>query len=104
MAVTATNALSPPYRVEGNRKKTVYNVKFDSSYLAEGETLDKTSVGLANTFDHAICTIKKPAKTVNVAQAFYDGSKIKLFDETPAEVASEADVEGLEVQVVSWGV
>lgn len=104
MSVTVTNVLSPPHRIEGNRKKTVYDAVFDSSYTSEGEALAKTSVGLSNTFDHAICQIKKPAKSVNVAEAFYDGTKIHLYDETPAEVASEADVEGLEVRITSWGV
>lgn len=103
MSVTVANALPLPYRIEGNKKKTVYDVTFDSSYLSEGETLASTTVGL-NVFETASCDIKKPAKTVNVASAYYDGSKIHLWDETPGEVASEADVEGLEVRVTSWGV
>lgn len=103
MAVTATNALTIPYRIVGHRKETVYNIKFDSSYLSEGETLAASSVGLNYAEGGAVCNIKKPAKTVNVASAYYDGEKIHLYDETPGEVASEADVEGLEVQLTVRG-
>ena len=103
MSVTATNVLPVPHRIDGNLKRTVYDVKFDSSYLAEGETLASSSVGLSS-FETATATVKKPAKSVNVAQVYYDGSKIHLYDETPGEVASEADVYGLKVRVTSCGV
>lgn len=103
MAVTATNALPVPYRIEGNKKKVVYDVAFDNKYLEGGETLAATSLGL-NVFETAICDVKTVGGTVNVASAYYDGSLIHLRDETPAEVASEADVSGFVVRVTAWGV
>lgn len=103
MAVTATNALPLPYRIEGNKKKTVYDVAFDEKYLEKGETLAPSTVGL-NVFETATCDVKKVGGSVNVASAYYDGEKIHLWDETPGEVASEADVSGIEVRVTSWGV
>lgn len=104
MAVTASNALSIPYRIVGHRKETVYDVTFDSSYLEKGETLKPATVGL-NYGESALCQIKEVKGTVNVASAFYNPEKalIHLYDETPAEVASEANVEGVIVQVTTRG-
>lgn len=106
MAVSVEAALSPPYRVRGNRKETVTNVTFDSSYLEKGETLTKAQLGFTSFIDSTISTIKEVKGTVNVASAHYERSKevLHLFDETPAEVASEANVEGMVIQITAVGV
>lgn len=105
MAVSVANVLTLPYRIVGNQKETVYDVTFDSSYLSEGETLTKASLGLSS-IERATCTITAVKGSVNVANASYDPAKelIHLYDETPGEVASEANVEGDVVRVVSRGV
>jgi hypothetical protein len=104
MAVTVTNALDVPYRIVGNQKETVFDVTFDASYQNGGEPLTVEALGL-NYMERATCTIQKVAGTVNVANATYEESegKIHLFDETPAEVASEANVNGVVVRVVARG-
>ena len=79
-------------------------ITFDSKYLTGGESLPASAFNLQSV-DHAIATIKTVAKTVNVASAYYDKAtaKVLLFDETPAQVASEADVEGVVVEVTAFG-
>jgi hypothetical protein len=106
MSVTVENVLSLPYRKVGNRKETVKNVTFDSSYLEKGETLTKSQLGFSQFVESAVATIKSVKGTVNVASASYDIAKevLHLFDETPAEVASEANVEGMVIQVIARGV
>lgn len=106
MAVSVEAMLSPPYRITGNRKETVTNVTFDSSYLEKGETLTKQQLGFTSFVDSAISVVKEVKGTVNVANAHYERSKevLHLFDETPAEVASEANVEGVVVQVTAQGI
>lgn len=105
MSVSVKNVLSIGARIYDGQKETVYDVSFDSSYQAGGEPLPISSVGL-NIGWHAICNVKATGSdTVNVASAFYDPATelIHLFDETPAEVASEANVEGIVVQVTTVG-
>ena len=106
MAVTVTNILSVPYRIVGNRKETVNDVEFDSSYLEKGETLTKAQLGFTSFVDSSIATIKAVKGTVNVASAHYEKAKevLHLYDETPAEVASEANVEGMVIQVTARGI
>ena len=105
MSVTVENALTLPYRIVGNQKETVTNVTFDSSYLSEGETLTKAQCGLSSV-ERATATIKAVKGSVNVANVVFDpvNSVIHLYDETPGEVASEANVEGVVAQVICRGV
>jgi len=102
MSLTFTNVLPVPYRIVGNKKKTVYDVTFDSSYLSEGETCSPANLGL-NAVEYSKCAVQKVAGTVNVANASRYEEKLHLFDETPAEVASEANVEGVVVRVEAYG-
>lgn len=90
--------------VTGNKRVTVSNVTFDSSYLNGGETLTAANLGLS-AVTYANCTVKTVGGSVNVAQAAYDPSTslIHLYDETPAEVAPNADVSGIVVQVEAAG-
>lgn len=97
---TAASTLTPrkaPFMAAGT-------LTFDSKYVTGGESLTAASLGLQSV-DHAIANIKTVAKEVNVASAFYDKAteKVLLFNETPAQVASEADVEGVVVEVTAFG-
>ena len=104
MAVSVENALELPYRIVGSQKETVTDVTFDNKYLEGGETLTAANLGLSHV-EQATCTIQEVAGEVNVASAAYDEAEelLHLFNETPAEVASEADVEGVVVRVVAKG-
>lgn len=104
MAVSVANVLDVPYRIVGNQKETVYDVTCDNKYVTLGEPLTFANLGL-NYVERAICNIQKVGGSVNVTEAAYDktNQKILLYDETPAEVASEADVSNIVVRVVSKG-
>jgi hypothetical protein len=104
MAVSAKNVLGVPYRIVGNQKESVYDVTMDSSYTEKGEALTRAALGL-NNIERAVCTINAVKGTVNVVSASYDPTEqlLHLYDETPAEVASEANVEGMVVRVVARG-
>lgn len=104
MSVTVANALDLPYRIVGAQKETVNNVTFDESYTEKGEALTASQLGL-NYIESATCNIKSVAGEVNVAEAFYDpdNAKIHLYNETPAEVASEGNVKEVVVQVTARG-
>lgn len=102
MSVSVANVLPVPYRIAGNKKKVVYDVTCDNKYLEGGETLAPATVGLSE-IEHAECTIQKVGGTVNVASASWEASKLHLYDETPAEVASEADVSNIVVRLVAEG-
>ena len=103
MAVSTTVDKTP--QVPGAQRFSVSSVTFDSKYVTGGEPLTAAELGLTRV-DWAIATVKKVGGTVNVAQAVYNVEKstLQLFDETPAEVASEADVSNIVVQVVAFGV
>lgn len=105
MAITATKKHSRPYTVIGDDKLTVTDILFDSSYPTGGEAITAANLNLT-TIDVAwVGGISIGTQTVNVASANVDlaNSKIQLFDETPAEVASTADVSGTTVRVVAIG-
>lgn len=104
MALTNANVLDLPYRVVGSQREVVYDCTFDSKYLTGGESLTPADLGL-NYFERVVCSIQKIGGTVNVANASYDkaAKTLQLFDETPAEVASEADVSTIVVRVEARG-
>lgn len=102
MALSASNVLSVPYRIVGNQKETCYDVTFDSKYLEGGESCPASLLGL-NNIERSTCTIQKVGGTVNVTAVSRYEEKLHLFDETPAEVASEADVSNIVVRVVARG-
>jgi hypothetical protein len=105
MSVTATQVGALPYQIVGNQKMVTRDIAMDSSYLLGGEPLSANTLGL-NKVDRAICTIQKAATTtVNATAAGYDEatSLLHVYDETPAEVASEANLTGLVVRVVAYG-
>jgi hypothetical protein len=91
--------------VQGNRRKTVTTVAFDSAIPTGGESVTATDLGLskvesANTYFSTIATT-----TVNATNAIYNLStnKVQVFDETPAEVANNADLAGCVVTVEAYG-
>lgn len=88
----------------GSQFRTVATVTLDSSYPTGGETVTPAQFGLRSV-ESASCDIVAVAGTVNVANATYDrtNSKIKVFDETPAEVANGASLENVKVQVTAFG-
>lgn len=104
MSVSVANVLSVPYRIVGNQKEICCDVTFDSSYTEKGEALTRAQLGL-NNIERATCTINAVKGSVNVVSASYDPTEqlIHLYDETPGEVASEANVEGMVVRVVARG-
>lgn len=86
-------------------KVTVTDVALDSSYPTGGEAVTAANLGLTRV-DFAIATVKSAATTtVNVANVHYDKDtgKLLIYDESPAEVANAADINGLVVQVIAWG-
>lgn len=77
------------------------------TYATNGVTVTPAQLGLSTVY-FAIATVKSVSGTVNVyrvAQAYYDvaNSKIKVFDETPAEALNDSDFTGLVLRVVAFG-
>lgn len=74
------------------------------TYATNGVTVTPAQLGLSTVY-FAIATVKSVSGTVNVAQAYYDvaNSKIKVFDETPAEASNASDFTGLVLRVVAFG-
>lgn len=89
---------------------TITSVAMDSSYPTGGEPLTPAQLGLT-VVDYAICSIKSVATTtVNIANAYYTcdtavpaNNRLLLFDETPAQVANAANVEGAVIEVIAFG-
>jgi len=90
--------------VPGAERVSVTTVTFDNKYVTGGEPVTAANLGLKKV-RFAICTIAAVGGTVNVASAHYVPATglLLLFDETPAQVASEADVSNIKVQVVAFG-
>lgn len=107
MALTVTNALSVPYRIVGNQKKTVRDVTFDNSYLSEGEPLTPNELGL-NVVEYATPTVIKGSEssTLRPTNAEYTVSsqKIHLIDSaTGKEMESTKDMSKVVVRVEAFG-
>jgi len=102
MAVTVA-AQTPRYYSQGNVRKTLHDITFDSSYESGGEPLTAAQLGLRKVLN-AECNITAVGGTVDVAEASYAPATelVHLFDQTPAEVAS-GDVSGVVVQVAAEG-
>lgn len=88
----------------GNLKLTVTPVTFPTKYV-QNEDLTPKNVGLTRVeYGYAVIT-GIGTGTVNVANAIYDyaNGKLRLYDETPGQVAAEAEVKGVEVLVFAYG-
>jgi hypothetical protein len=100
---TISNPLSLPYRTVGTQKQVVRDVALDSSYPTGGEVISPADLGLVG-FERANTYLKTTATTsVNIANAYYDGANLLVFNETPAEVADSADLAGAVVRVEAYG-
>jgi len=90
--------------VPGDLWYTVREVTFDSSYAEGGEPLSLTELGFGPEaqFVYADCATVAVGGTVNVVSAEYDGTKLHLYDETPAEVASGSNVGSVKVVVTTY--
>lgn len=102
MATVAHVAGTPT--VMGNKRMRVVDVTLDSSYPTGGESITATDLRLRKV-QFAICNVKAVSGTVNIANAYYDyaNQKLKIYDETPAEVANAADLSSCVIQVVAFG-
>lgn len=92
-------------KVPGSERISVTDVTCSTKYVEGGEALTAEQLGL-NQVDFALCQIKSSGEgTVNIVRAYYDDDeeKLQLFDETPAEVASEAEIKEPVVRVIAWG-
>lgn len=101
MAISAANVDS---NVFGSRRVTVTDITLDSSYPTGGEAVTAANLGLSTVL-FAICNVKAVSGTVNIANAYYDqaNSKLKIYDETPGEVANAADLSSNVVRVLAFG-
>lgn len=101
MALAFTKILDD---VVGSRRVTVTDVTMDNSYLSGGEPVTPANLRLGQ-FDDAICNIKTISGTVNVAEAFLDTSTqlLHVYDETPAEVSSTADLSNVVIRIHAYG-
>lgn len=106
MALAFAAVGRPIHTIVGSRKRTVTDVTFDNSYPTGGEPVTAAQLGALQRVDSAICQIKAVGGTVNVTSVFYDEANDKLvaYDETPAEVADQADLSTLVVRVFADGV
>jgi hypothetical protein len=90
----------------GNLKMTVTPITFPTKYL-QADKLTPADVGLERVaYGFAVLTDPNgEGSTVNVANVIYDpdAETLKLFDETPAEVANEAEVKKVTCTVYAWG-
>ena len=93
-----------PPGVPGNRKETVTPITFPTKYL-QADKLTPGDVGLKSVDYGYAVIVGIGTGTVNVANVIYDpdAETLKLYDETPAEVANEAEVKGVEVLVFAYG-
>lgn len=102
-AVTVGDRVVPP-AVPGNRKQTVTPVTFPVKYV-QNENLTPEDVGLKSV-DYGYAVITGIGEgSVNVANVVYDyeNGKIRLYDESPAQIAGEAEVKGVKVLVFAFG-
>lgn len=88
----------------GNLKLTVTPITFPTKYL-QADTLTPAQLGLKRVaYGYAVLT-GIGTGAVNIANVIYDSTNntLKLFDETPAEVANEAEVKKPTALVFAWG-
>jgi len=91
---------SPP----GNLKMTVTPITFPTKYL-QADKLTPANVGLKHVvYGYAVLTSISNG-VVNIANVIYDptAETLKLFDETPAEVANEAEIKKPTALVFAYG-
>lgn len=103
--MATANALDVPYRIVGNQKEVVHDLTFPTKYVTGGSAATKAELGLSY-LERADCSIVGIGEgSVNIANAVYDESteKVKLYDETPGEVSSEAEIKAPVVRITARG-
>lgn len=103
--MATANVLDVPYRIVGNQKEVVHHLTFPTKYVTGGSAATKAELGLSY-LERADCDIVNIGEgSVNVVNAVYDESteKVLLYDETPAEIASEAEVKAPVVRITARG-
>lgn len=88
----------------GNLKMAVLPITFPTKYV-QNEPLPPSAFGLGRV-DHGYAVIAGLGTgAVNVANVIYDyeAGTLILVDETPAQIAAEAEVKGVEVLVYAFG-
>lgn len=108
MALTFSRVGDTPYQIVGNRKETITDVTFDSSYLTGGEAWAAADLGL-NYVEYGQAKIKTPGNaTDTLANSEFvrtngQGGFIKLWDAVPAQITSADDVSACVVRVTARG-
>lgn len=90
--------------VPGNLKMTVTPITFPTKYL-QADKLTPANLNLKKvSYGFAVLT-GIGTGAVNIANVVYDpvAETLKLYDETPAEVANEAEVKKPTCLVYAWG-
>ena len=103
--MATVNQLDVPYRVVGNQKEVVHHATFGTKYTTGGLSVTPTELGLSY-IEKADCSIQNIGEgTVNITTAIYNEStnKIELYDETPGQVASEAEVKAPVIRITARG-
>lgn len=104
--MAVANVLDLPYRVVGNQREVCVDATFPTKYVTGGMSVSLAELGL-NVLERADCSIVGIGEgTVNITNAVYDktNKKVLLYDETPAQVASEAEIKAPVVRVTARGV
>lgn len=111
MAISASSVISrPPVLIDGNKRKTINDVTFDSSYSATpGEALTAAQLGLRRV-DYATCEVAGTStnaggnSTGQISGAKYDATNAALIVyKGDGEVASTTNLSDLVVRVQAWG-
>lgn len=105
-ALAALTVGNKPRRnaVPGDLKLAVLPITFPTKYV-QNEDLKPSAFGFARVkYGWAVIT-GIGTGTVNVANVIYNykTGKLILVDETPAQIAAEAEVKGVEVLVFAYG-
>jgi hypothetical protein len=99
------NALDVPYRISGNQRKVVYNCTFPTKYVTGGMSVTPAELGLSYIEDVDCAIVGIGEGTVNITTAIYNetSKKVELYDETPGQVASEAEIKAPVVKLTAYG-
>lgn len=92
-------------QVPGNLKLAILPITFPTKYV-QNEDLKPSAFGFTQV-KYGWAVLKGIGTgSVNVANVIYDyeHDKIRLYDETPAQIAAEAEVKGVEALVFAYGV
>lgn len=107
MAITATRVQSA--HVPGDLVYTITEIKCSTKYVAEGEAVTAADLGLRTlSFAFPLGISDDGEGTVNIANAYFKvtsptAGKLILRDETPGEVANEAEIKAPTIEILAFG-